>query len=552
MRRWWGLASLLCAVIAAPAGVQAQPADVSASADVEPAAAAPPQTIVYGAMPGGMYVDSAETLPAGVVQVSTLTGLGRRTQLLGKAIAGDPMSKDSAFNRLIGDLAVGYGVSQLLSLGLSLDGRYDRHWGPYGRSGDDNYVGDPHLLARIGKKVGANHFGAAVDIWLPGSNAPSLVAGAISVDVRGLATLAVGPAQLSINAGFKLDNSRASTKGACMGGPDTNISCLSIQDQVSLGVSDYNEVEAGAQIGLPLSAAGKAFVSIEGSLEAFLGSATAGDGALKEGSMTLRGGIAAGMHLNDQWSLLAFVEGAKVPGIEQSQITAKQIPIIPYEPAVTGGIGLEARFGGPKRSALYTEKDCHKHNPPDCPAVKVPLTADISGTVVDQTDKPLVGAKVSLTLKNSQVPGVATDDKGSYVFKGVPIGNSVDNKPTIEETGIEVSVALDGKKPGKATIASVQQGANTVAPIKLEPVLPPGQLKVSVRALTTGKAIVGATITVTPGDQKFETGPDGNGQLDLAPGQYKITVKAPGLASQELDVTIDPEGVAIKNIDLHK
>jgi hypothetical protein len=40
--------------------------------------------------------------------------------------------------------------------------------------------------------------------------------------------------------------------------------------------------------------------------------------------------------------------------------------------------------------------------------------------------------------------------------------------------------------------------------------------------------------------------------VDLPPGHYKITVTAHGLAQQQLDVNIDPNGVAIKNIELHK
>jgi hypothetical protein len=86
----------------------------------------------------------------------------------------------------------------------------------------------------------------------------------------------------------------------------------------------------------------------------------------------------------------------------------------------------------------------------------------------------------------------------------------------------------------------------------MEPVLPPGQLRGLVRSLPGGKAITGAVITVQPGDVKGESDADGRFQIDLAPGQYKITVKAPGLKQQELDVTIDPNGVAIKNIDLQK
>src|SRR5205085_8765856 len=143
----------------------------------------------------------------------------------------------------------------------------------------------------------------------------------------------------------------------------------------------------------------------------------------------------------------------------------------------TGGLGIQARFGGPKAAApLFTEKDCKKHNPPDCPAVKVPVTTEISGSVADSGGKPVVGAKVTLTLKNSQVEPVVTDDKGGYVFKGVRIGDSMEGKETIDETAVEVSVEAGGMKPGKATVAQVAKNANAVPPITLDPLLPPGEL----------------------------------------------------------------------------
>ena len=82
------------------------------------------------------------------------------------------------------------------------------------------------------------------------------------------------------------------------------------------------------------------------------------------------------------------------------------------------------------------------------------------------------------------------------------------------------------------------------------PLLPPGQLRGVVRSLPGGKAVANATITIVGSKQKAETGADGTFQIDLAPGQYKIKVTSRGLKDQELDVTIDPNGVAIKNIDL--
>lgn len=107
-------------------------------------------------------------------------------------------------------------------------------------------------------------------------------------------------------------------------------------------------------------------------------------------------------------------------------------------------------------------------------------------------------------------------------------------------------------RPGKATIAQIAETSNTVPPITLEPELPPGQLRGVVRSLPGGKAVEGATITVVGGRAKAETAADGTFTIDLAPGQYKIKVTAKGLKDQELDVTIDPNGVAIKNIDLQR
>jgi hypothetical protein len=531
MRSRWGLASFLCVVLVAPAAMAQSGGDLTATTAEEPNPA-PQQEIGYGAMPGGLHVPSAEMLAKGTIQLSTLEGFGFRKGLL------DPNHK---YNRAIADLAVAYAATDTLSIGLSLDGRYDRHSG-IAPSGDDGYVGDPHLLVRFGKAFGTMNAGGQLGVWVPGKNAPSIAGSAISVDVRGIVTLAAGPGKLSIDAGFRLDNSAQSV--------DTRGSMYSLQDRVSLGVSEYNALFGGLHLMVPT---GKLWIGAEASLDAFIGGAPTGAATLNRGSLTFRGDASVGYHLNDDWALLFFVEMAKVPGIQLAQVMNNNIPLVPYEPVFTGGLGLEARFGGPKKvDSGITERDCHKHNPPDCPNVKVPIVADITGTVVDAGDKPVIGAKVSLTLKNSQVAPVATDDKGTYVFKGVPIGNSIDNKPTIEETGVEVAVEVSNMKPGKSTLTTVTIGSNTVPPIKLEPLLPPGQLRGVVRALPAGKAVQGAIITVAPGDQKVESGADGTFTLDLPPGVYKITVKAKDLASQELDVTIEPNGVAIKNIDLHK
>jgi hypothetical protein len=542
-----GIASFL-SVLLVSLTASAQEAEVAAGVSPDQGVA-PSQAIAYGAMPGGLHAPTAETLPKGAVEVSTLSGLGRRTGLLGP---------DHKFNRIIGDLAFAFGVTDMISIGLSLDGRYDRHWGSVGDAsknlmtttaagGDDGYVGDPHLMVRAGKSTGSMIIGGQLGVWVPGKDAPSVAGSAISVDVRGLVSLPAGPGLLSFGVGFRLDNSAKSVDDPMK---------LSLSDRVSLGVSDYNAVFGSAQLRIP---AGKAWVGLEGSLDAFVGGPGTPDmgqvahAELARGKLIFRGGVTAGYHITDAISGVVFLEAAKVPGINDAQIDDANIPLVPYEPLIAGGIGLNARFGGPKAVKPVIMLDCHQHVPPDCPAVNVPILVEISGTVVDTAGKPVVGAKVSATLKNSQVEPTITDDKGAFTLKGVRIGQTTDGKETIDETGVEVNVDVSGMKPGKASIAQIAKGSNTVPPITIEPVLPPGQLRGVVRSLAAGgKNVEGAEIKVTPGDAHATTAADGTFQIDLAPGTYKITVTKNGLKTQELDVTIDPNGVAIKNIDLQK
>jgi hypothetical protein len=539
--RCWGLPCFV-ALCWAAGPVLAQPAETGVSASVAPAATeAPKQAVGYGAMPGGVFVPDAEALPQGALQLITLDGYGYRKGALGTA---------HTMSRALGSIAIAYGVHPLLTIGLSLDGRHDSHTNTV-TGNDDGYVGDPHLIARFAKPTGTANFGLQLGIWVPGKDAPSIAGSAISVDVRALASLPAGPGILSFEVGYRLDNSASSVD---------HPELLTLADRMSLGVSDFNAVFGGAHLALPF---GKAWVGAEASLDAFLGDppdngmggVKAGHAALSDGTLTLRGGLSGGYHINDQLAVLAFAELAKVPYVTLAQVMDNNIPLVPYEPVFTFGVGLAVQFGNSKHEAQF--KGC-AYTPEGCPAVETPITADITGTVVDEGDKPVVGAKVSIKLANVTVDPVATDQAGKYTFKAVRIGTHAEatkSKPAlhrIDETGVALAVAVDGKKPGSATVAKLDEGGTTVPPIKLEPLLPPGQLRGVVHSLPNGKAIEKATITVTPGNVKAETAADGTFTIDLAPGQYKITVKAGSFASQDLDVTIEPNGVAIKNIDLHK
>lgn len=528
MRRW-GLACLVLLPVA-PAFAQAPAADVS-DATTSPGTEPAPLVIGYGALPGGIHAASALTLPAGSFAVASLGGFGWRSGLL-----PTPGDRDHRFGRGIGNLAFAYAPHDAITIALALDGRYDRHFGvPPTADGktEDGYVGDPHLLVRAARPMGNLTLGGQLGIWVPGKDAPSVAASAISVDARALLSIKAGPGVFSLNAGFRLDNSAESVEE-----PGT----LSFADRVSLGVSDFHAAVGGAHFTMP---AGRAFFGAEASLDLFIGSA-AGQGGDGAPGPIIRGGVHGGLHITKNWSVLAFVEVAKVPSIDGQDIDMNVVPLIPYEPMITGGLGVQGRFGG--RPAKRGDDHITKNIDPQ--DVEVVEYAELAGNVTDETGKPVVGARVSVKLRKVTGTGV-TDDKGDYVVTRLPIGRTVKGVTELDDTAAEVTIEVDGKKPAKQTL-TLAKGRNAVTKLALEPLLPPGQLKAVVRAAASGKPIGGATVKIEPGGLTATSAADGTLSLDLPPGNYKATATGAGFKDQTLDVVIDPNGVALKNFELRK
>lgn len=534
MRR--ALALLLSVFL--PSLVAAQPADI-------------PSASHRGTMAGATRVPDAIPLPSGVFELSAFGGYGYRNKIL---------AENHALRRAGGSVALAYGIHDLVSVGLAFDGRYDRHTGP-APSPDDGFVGDPRLVVRAATAADGLRFGGQLGVFVPGNKAPSIVASAISFDIRGLASIPVGQALLSFAAGFRFDNSARSVSDE--GGPKgTGPSMLSLQDRVSLGVSDFHALLAGARVTMPF---GKAWASAEGSADVFVGSApktgdviTTGHADLANGKVTYRGALHGGLHITEQWSAFGYLQLTKVPYINASQVADGNIPLIPYEPLLAFGVGVRAQFGGAgQRRKTPPDNPCDVANDDAsvelCPSE--PIVATISGVVKDESDNPVTGAQVTVKLKGSR-PLVVTDATGAYKVE-VPIGKRYRTRfhgvvTRIVENAAQIDVFVDGKKPTSTLLVKLTEGSNYVDPMKLESELPPGQLRGVVRAVLGGKAIGGAVIAIAPGDQSVTTGRDGTFSIDLTPGTYTVSVKAKGFSVQELSLTIEPNSVVIKNIDLRK
>ncbi|HEY4243942.1 MAG TPA: carboxypeptidase-like regulatory domain-containing protein [Kofleriaceae bacterium] len=484
------------------------------------AADAPAQVVIGdAALPGGIQAPDADLPAAGSVTVGALGSFGYRKGLLNDA---------HVMQRLSGDVAVAYAPIKYLAVALSLDGRYDRHTHTGGASDTDSgTVGDPHLVIRGGAPAGPLAIGAQVDIWVPGKDAPSVDFGATTIDARALLAFPLGPAHGSLSFGYRYDNSAKSVGDAAL---------LSNADRVSLGVSDEDAIVGSVHVQLPL---GTGFVAIEGNT------------AIQGGTSIFGGAISGGMHFNRTWSGLAFIEYEYQSDLGPGAVP----PLREYPAAITGGLALSAHFGGAAAAAAGPSVVVENEQPKD---VVVDETADLNGQVNDEAGKPVVGAKVTVTLRTHSA-NVVTDESGKFSVPKLPIGKTAAGVTTLDDTGADVTVDVDGKKPAHTTL-TLAKGANHLQPIQLEPVLPPGQLRAVIKSLASGKPVANAKVSIvgstgeggTGAPREIASGTDGTFQIDLPPGQYKLVITAPGFAPQQLDVTIDPNGVAIKNIDLHR
>jgi hypothetical protein len=488
-------------------------------------------TIGVGAMPGGVHVSSALAVPSGTFSALVWGGYGRRTGLI---------ESNHKLNRGSGAVALSYSPLKGFLVGFSFDGRYDKHSGLTAMAAAtpqdklDAYVGDPRLFFRGTTMLSGVSFGGQLSLWFPGSNAPSIKFNATSAELRGLASLRAGPAFVSANVGFRYDRSAESALDARKFGAE---------DQVSLGVSEFNAMIGGLHAIVPLD---KAWVAAELSGDLFLGS--------RHPSPTLRAGMSAGYYVASRVSLFAFAQTAMTGEITAEQVATKAVPLKPYETTFTVGAGVSMSFGGgssgiaSKPESPLTTTECkHPENPDpndpadkDCPA-RVSKKASVSGKVLDDAGQPVVGAKVRVRVADKQGEAT-TDQSGEWNVADLPLGDC------------EISADVDGKKPNNGSMVLIE-GKNVAPALTLETELPPGEIRGLVRAQSSGKPLTAkisiAATEKTPG-QDTVCAADGTFGVQLPPGNYAVTVSIDGYQPQTLTVTITKDEVVIKNVDLRK
>jgi hypothetical protein len=288
--------------IAAPRGARAD--DPVASDDAggnTPRALA--RVIEAGPGPRALTV----VLAAGYAYTESVLGLGDR------------------HDRVAGRIGVEARATPWFGLSLLLDGRYDHHTIP-GQPSDDGLVGDPRVRARVDRSLGGGlALGARAGLWLPGRNAPSLDASAISPDLIVAASFTARdtPLVLAANLGYRLDRSAHTASDAAS---------ISASDRTALGVSAFDAVLLGAS-----AAVGRGRVQgyLEGTWDVLVGHGS--PGALASPLL-----FGAGVRVAATRALR--VEAATELSASRRPDISATAPLVPIPPRLAAWFGLTWSF----------------------------------------------------------------------------------------------------------------------------------------------------------------------------------------------------------------
>ena len=439
------------------------------------------------------------------------------------------LGNGDAHHRAAGALALHERPVPWLDLALRFDGRYDAHRQP-GQPGDTGFVGDPRAYVRADLGFdGGLRLGARLGVWLPGRNAPSLDAGAISPELVGAVSYAPpeGAFALTLNAGYRVDRSAHSA-------PDP--ARLSPPDRLALGVSTFDAVLIGAA-----GTVGRGPIQgfVEASWQLLVG---AGHPSALASPIVAGAGVRVALGPRLRLEAEAEVSPSRRPDLGPTA------PLVPVPPRVAGWLGLCYWFGAaPAPSASTSPVEPSPPPPPEveaAPAPAPPETAGLRGRVSAAGGGKLSELRVAITSGDSRHVVEPAED-GRFSFEG--------------KAGDEVVVSVEaaGHLPAQVT-ATLATGSPTELDVTLEKRPPRGQLRGLVRSLKG--AAVSAEVRVEP-DGPPQGAPTageiaplrtagGRFELDIPPGHYRVTISAQGYATQKRQVEVEENGVTLLNVDL--
>jgi hypothetical protein len=438
----------------------------------------------------------------------------------------DPV--DGAHHRAIGLLGVGVSPLPFLTFALTLDGRIDIHpdegEGPYGGS-----VGDPRVLARAGHALSSDvSIGADVNVWFPGNKAPSYEPGATSVDLRALFAYAPkhGRFRLLSAAGFRFDQSGASSP---------EVERLRFGDRLAIGLSDSHAV---------LAALGAAYRVMD--LELFTelsADLLVGSQAPELLASPLRATIGARYDL----SRLIALELSTTASLSKRPEITPTSPLVPVEPRLSALIGLRFNFelSEPEHEMVLPDEPATEIDklPPAAPAEPAPpVHATVTGTLTDEAGEPLPEVEIKVRDESGEEREVITDATGRYEIPALPLGPATLEASSIgfEAQTWDVEVTADmPPMPARmlATKTTIGVLRGLIRSFASEPIK---GAEVTVVEVKTGKAT------------RIESDVQGELEVELPPGRYRVTIRASGYRTHTRNMKIAANNVAILNVDLRE
>jgi len=416
----------------------------------------------------------------------------------------DVLGAADSHHRIGLGLAGSYALVPWAELGATFDMRYDAHsGGPDG--GDSGGLGQSRLSARADQEiVPGTRLGAELALRVPpaqdfGAGAASLGGELLAVATQRLAARALVTGAL----GYRLDRSSEGIADAAR---------LSASDRTALGASDSNALLLAVASAYD---AGPVVVLLGFGWDVLVGSRA--PGALES---PLRLSLGARRELLQS----LWLEGLASFTLSQRPDPAAK-ELVPIEPRVLLGASVSYGFGGASARGVPATPP-----PPPLPPPP-PQRGTLHGQVVDTEGAPVPDARVVVASLGREL---TSDAEGRFSLDELPLGplDIYTQAPQWQPVTLRVEVA-----PGAADVR-----------IALVERLPLGQIRGTVRGKFA--APVAAQITVAPLGTVLRAGEDGTFVVDVAPGEYEVTITAPGYETQRREVEVEHNGVTVLLVDL--
>jgi hypothetical protein len=208
------------------------------------------------------------------------------------------------------------------------------------------------------------------------------------------------------------------------------------------------------------------------------------------------------------------------------------------------GLRFNMGFAEPEDDMVMPDEPAPKVEPkkeePKEPAP--PAHATVTGTLTDEGGEPLPEVVIKVKDSSGDEREVITDAEGRYEIPAMPMGPASLEASSIgfETQTWEIEVGPDlPPVPARALVAKSSIGVlrGLIRSFASEPIR---GAEVTVVEVKTGKAT------------RIESDADGEIEVELPPGRYRVTIRASGYRMHTRNMKIAANNVAILNVDLRE